>query len=243
MDGRTTMGAVLAVVTLAFAAGLAWSDGDGESPGESAVPESVEVSEYQGLPLDTFFREYDNSIKGPQNVDVEIYRLEIEGLVEESQSLKYDEVLALGSERRLVTLHCVEGWRERLLFEGVGLEEILAKATPLPVATTLVLHAADGYSTSLPYEDVKRLDLMLASRINGRVLDEIRGFPFQLVAESKLGYKWIKWVTRIELSDTPYVGFWERRGYPDDADVPERRLENARAPQAEQGGTGSESRD
>ena len=115
--------------------------------------------------------------------------------------------------------------------------------TPLPVATTLFVHAGYGYSTSLPYEEFKRLDLMLASRINGRVLDEIRGFPFQLVAESKLGYKWIKWVTRLELSDTPYVGFWERRGYPDDADVPERWLENERAPQAEQGGTGSESRD
>ncbi len=45
------------------------------------------------------------------------------------------------------------------------------------------------------------------------------------VAESKLGYKWIKWVNRIELSDKPYLGFWEQRGYSDDADVPKARLE------------------
>ncbi len=82
----------------------------------------------------------------------------------------------------------------------------------------------DGYSTALPYEDVARLDLMLASKINGKVLDATRGFPFQLVAESKLGYKWIKWVNRIELSDEPYLGFWERRGYSDEADVPDDRL-------------------
>lgn len=243
MDGRVVMGAVLAVTTLAFTAGIVWSDGDGEAPGETAKPDSVEISEYQGLPLDTFFRTYDNSIKGPQHVDIETYRLEVGGLVEKPQSLRYDEVLALGTEHRLVTLHCVEGWRERLVFEGVALTDILAGAAPLATATTLILHAADGYTTSLPYEDVVRLDLMLASRINGRVLDEMRGFPFQLVAESKLGYKWIKWVTRIELSDIPYEGFWERRGYPNDADVPDRWLEGERARQEEQSGAGSESRD
>ena len=27
-----------------------------------------------------------------------------------------------------------------------------------------------------------------------------RGFPFQVVAESKFGYKWAKWITRMELS-------------------------------------------
>jgi DMSO/TMAO reductase YedYZ molybdopterin-dependent catalytic subunit len=198
--------------------------------GEAAEPDSVEIREYQGLPLDTFFRAYDNSIKGPQHVDVETYRLEITGLVEEPQALRYDEVLALGTERRLVTLYCVEGWRERLVFEGVALEKILERAAPVPSAATLILHAVDGYSTSLPYEDVERLDLMLASKINGRVLDEVRGFPFQLVAESKLGYKWIKWVTRIELSDAPYEGFWERRGYPNEADVPDRWLKSEGAP-------------
>jgi DMSO/TMAO reductase YedYZ molybdopterin-dependent catalytic subunit len=41
-----------------------------------------------------------------------------------------------------------------------------------------------------------------------------RGFPFAVVAESKWGYKWIKWVTSIELSnDTSYRGYWESNGY------------------------------
>lgn len=39
------------------------------------------------------------------------------------------------------------------------------------------------------------------------------------MAESKLGYKWVKWVTRIELSDKPYQGFWEKQGYDNQADV------------------------
>jgi DMSO/TMAO reductase YedYZ molybdopterin-dependent catalytic subunit len=84
---------------------------------------------------------------------------------------------------------------------------------------TVLFYAVDGYSSSLAYGDVKRLDLMLAAKINGKVLDAKRGFPFQVVAESKLGYKWVKWVTRIELSKDPYEGFWEQRGYDNEADV------------------------
>jgi DMSO/TMAO reductase YedYZ molybdopterin-dependent catalytic subunit len=47
-----------------------------------------------------------------------------------------------------------------------------------------------------------------------------RGFPFQLVAESKWGYKWIKWVTEIELTDDAgYRGYWESRGYSNIGDL------------------------
>jgi DMSO/TMAO reductase YedYZ molybdopterin-dependent catalytic subunit len=46
------------------------------------------------------------------------------------------------------------------------------------------------------------------------------GFPFQLAAEDKWGYKWIKWVTKIELSNNPdYRGFWESRGYSNQGDI------------------------
>ena len=46
------------------------------------------------------------------------------------------------------------------------------------------------------------------------------GFPFQLVSESKWGYKWIKWVTKIEVSnDTNYTGYWESRGYTNGGDL------------------------
>jgi DMSO/TMAO reductase YedYZ molybdopterin-dependent catalytic subunit len=50
--------------------------------------------------------------------------------------------------------------------------------------------------------------------MNGVTLPAERGYPFQLVAEDRWGYKWIKWVTEIEVSDDPtYRGYWERRGF------------------------------
>ncbi len=178
-----------------------------------------EIREYQGKRLDPFDREYDNSIKGPQRVDIEKYRLEVTGLVHTPQSLTYREVLSLPIVKRAVTLYCVEGWNEHLLFEGVRLADLLALAQPKKGVRTVIFYAVDGYSSSLTYKEASRLDVMLAAKINGKVLDAKRGFPFQVVAESKWGYKWVKWVTRIELSDKPYKGFWEQRGYDNEADV------------------------
>ena len=61
---------------------------------------------------------------------------------------------------------------------------------------------------------------MLAYKMNDVILPPERGFPFQLVAESKYGYKWIKWITEIELSnDISYKGHWETRGFSNDASV------------------------
>ncbi len=60
----------------------------------------------------------------------------------------------------------------------------------------------------------------MAHKMNGVTIPPERGHPFQLVAESKWGYKWIKWITKIELSDDEnYKGYWESRGYSNSADL------------------------
>jgi DMSO/TMAO reductase YedYZ molybdopterin-dependent catalytic subunit len=182
-----------------------------------AKPADHEIRVYQGTKLDPFERSYDNSIKGPQTVDIKKYRLEVSGLVKEPLSLSYGQIIKLPSIKRVITLHCVEGWSETLLFEGVRLADILKPAMPQNGVKTIIFYAADGYSSSVSYNDARRLDVMLATKINGRVLDVRRGFPLQVVAESKYGYKWVKWLTRIVLSRDPYRGFWEQRGYDNEA--------------------------
>jgi len=60
----------------------------------------------------------------------------------------------------------------------------------------------------------------MAYAMNGVTLPPERGFPFQLVAEDRWGYKWAKWIETIELSDNPnYRGYWEQRGYSITADI------------------------
>jgi DMSO/TMAO reductase YedYZ molybdopterin-dependent catalytic subunit len=84
----------------------------------------------------------------------------------------------------------------------------------------VIFFASDGYSTSLPLAYFFDNDIMIAYKVNGVVLPPERGFPLRLVAESNYGYKWIKWITSIELSDNEnFEGYWESRGYPNDASI------------------------
>jgi DMSO/TMAO reductase YedYZ molybdopterin-dependent catalytic subunit len=121
----------------------------------------------------------------------------------------------------VVRLRCVEGWSVRILWEGILLKDLFDKAGVAAGANTVIFHGYDGYTTSLPLETVLDKDMIIAFKMNGVVLPNARGFPFQLVAEDKLGYKWCKWITRIELSDdADYRGYWEQRGFSNDANVP-----------------------
>lgn len=184
-----------------------------------AAPPEKEIRQYKGEKLSPFDREYDNSIKGPQKIDPGSYRLIVTGMVEKPLSLTYQEILKLPRIMRVVTMPCVEGWDERLLYEGVLITDLLALAKPKPAARYAAFFAADGYSSALPLEYLKKSKALLGFKINGRTLDAQRGFPFQVVAEGKLGYKWAKWISRIELLDKPHLGYWEKRGYSDEADA------------------------
>jgi len=185
--------------------------------------ESVEIREYEGENLSSINDFRENSIKGPQQVDVEDYRLEITGLVENPQTYTYNEVISKNQlYKKVVTLNCVEGWSATILWEGLLVNDLLTQASPLANAKVVIFHAYDGYTTSLPVDYIINNDVIMAYKMNEIFLPPERGFPFQLVAESKWGYKWIKWITEIELSDdVDYRGFWESRGYSNSADLDE----------------------
>jgi DMSO/TMAO reductase YedYZ molybdopterin-dependent catalytic subunit len=180
----------------------------------------IEVTEYEGQDLSSLTDFRENSIKGPQYIDLDDYTLTIDGLVEQPVSLSYDEVLDNQKYTKVVTLHCVEGWSVDILWEGILLADLFEGVNVQETADTVIFYSEDGYSTALPLQTIMDRQLMLAYKMNGVELPPERGFPFQLVAEDKLGYKWIKWITRIELSDdADYEGYWEQRGFDNEADV------------------------
>jgi DMSO/TMAO reductase YedYZ molybdopterin-dependent catalytic subunit len=182
---------------------------------------SVQIKEYRGEHLSDIGDFHENSIKGPQHVDINSYRLQVSGLVDKPLSYTYvDVVSGHKSYRKLVTLDCVEGWSVKILWEGALVSDLIDPAGVLPGANTVIFHAYDGYTTSLPLSYIRDKNIVLAYKINGVELPPERGFPFQLVAEDKWGYKWIKWVTKIELSDNPdYKGYWEQAGYSNDGSL------------------------
>jgi DMSO/TMAO reductase YedYZ molybdopterin-dependent catalytic subunit len=219
--GRKAIALGLLVVAAIAIAGVFLARSARESSTNVESLAAVEIKEYKGTDLSSITDFRENSIKGPQHIDLESYRLKVGGLVENPLEYTLEEATDNHqSYQKVVTLNCVEGWRVKILWEGVLVKDLIEAAKASPEANTVIFHAYDGYTTSLPLDYIAGQDIMLAYKMNGVGLPPERGTPFQVVAESKWGYKWIKWVTEIELSnDVNYQGYWESRGYSNDADL------------------------
>jgi DMSO/TMAO reductase YedYZ molybdopterin-dependent catalytic subunit len=181
---------------------------------------SVEVREYNGEKLSSIGDVVDQGIKGIQNIDVKKYTLQITSPVDQPKNFTYDQVLQLPKYKKVVDLNCVEGWSAKILWEGVQVKDLIDSTGPQDGTNTVIFYAQDGYTTSLPLDYIRNNNILLAYKMNDVILSPAKGFPFQLVAEQKWGYKWIKWVTKIELSNDPnYKGYWESNGYNNNGDL------------------------
>ena len=185
----------------------------------------VEVKDYHGQKLSSVNDFRENSIKGPQYINISNYQLEITGLVQNPRNYTYDEVLNHTAYEKVVSLDCVEGWDVTILWQGIMISDLLKEAKPLPTGTTVIFYANDNYTTSFPIEYLYDKQILLAYKMNNVTIPPERGYPFMVVAESKWGYKWIKWVTKIEVSNnTSYQGYWESRGYSNNGDLSQNFL-------------------
>ena len=190
---------------------------------ENREPETynneTENLSYQGQTLTPIAQQRNNAIEGTQYIDRDSYRLRVDGLVENPRNFTYEEITTLPQTSKVVDLNCVEGWSFTAKWTGVKIAELFEEAGAMENASTVIFYSADGYSTSLEKDYLLENEIILAYKLNDVTLPPERGFPLQLVAEDKYGYKWAKWITRIELSDSPYKGYWEERGYNNRADT------------------------
>ncbi len=187
---------------------------DTPSPGGAA-----ELTDYDGQKLDPVKSIRVNSIRGAQRIEIDAYSIAVDGLVNDPKKYSYADLVNRTSRRKVVTLHCVEGWDATALWEGAPVKDLLDEAGVKPGARTVIFYAQDGDSTSFSLEDIGSQFFLLAYKINNIPLTAEHGYPSRLVAGEKWGYKWIKWVTRIELSDQEYKGYWESRGYANGGDL------------------------
>jgi DMSO/TMAO reductase YedYZ molybdopterin-dependent catalytic subunit len=178
-----------------------------------------EIRDYQGQNLASISDVQENAIKGTQDINVSTYRLVITGQVNKTVEYTYDQIVSSFQKyQKVVTLYCVEGWSAKILWEGFLVNDLLKEAGVNSSAVAAIFYANDGYSTELPLDYITNNNIIIAYKMNGLTIPPERGFPFELVAESQYGYKWIKWITEIELTDNPnYLGYWESRGYPNNA--------------------------
>lgn len=134
------------------------------------------------------------------SLDPEAWRLEVRagGAV---RRWTYEEVAAF-DDRVRATLDCTGGWFATQDWEGVWLGRLLPRGA---AGRSLGFGSATGYGRRLPFGDLGRL--LLATRVGGRPLSPGHGFPARLVVPGRRGFWWVKWVTSVEVTDTPW--WWQ----------------------------------
>jgi hypothetical protein len=177
---------------------------------------SIALRHDEITPNDEFFT---LSISTTPKISSETYQLKVDGLVQNELNLSFENITSLEQVEVTASLKCVEGPSGRAKWTGVRLATILNLATVQSGAREVIFYAADGYSSSLTLEDAFADDVLLAYEMNGETLPADHGYPVRLVVPGKAGYKWVKWITHIELVDYDYKGYWESRGWDDEADL------------------------
>jgi DMSO/TMAO reductase YedYZ molybdopterin-dependent catalytic subunit len=153
-------------------------------------------------------------------IDLEKWALTVDGEVEKPLRLSWDDFLKLPKVESISDFHCVEGWSVlNCRWEGVRFREIVKLVKPKETARSVTFECADGYTTSLTLEELVGDDVLLACKLDGKELEEGLGWPLRLVVPDKYAYKSALWVTRIRFTSGKELGYWEKRGYSDSADV------------------------
>ncbi len=159
--------------------------------------------------------------------------------------MTYDELLEVEPLEYHGTLQCISNevggdLISTTRWQGVPMRSVIELAGPVAGAVDVVLVAIGGYSDSIPLAKALEDETLLAYSMNGRPLPSDHGFPIRAYIPNIYGMKNVKWLSEIKLVDSDFQGYWQRRGWSDDAtikttsaiDLPERRnnAEFARGP-------------
>lgn len=145
--------------------------------------------------------------------------LRVDGAVHQPLSLDWQALRSLPQVEVVADIHCVTRWsRLAVRWSGVATRSVLEWAEPRAEAAFVLMSCHDGYTTNLPLSVLRQDDVLLAYGVDGGALDAEHGGPVRLVVPSRYFWKSAKWVSRIELLTQDRPGFWETRGYHNDAD-------------------------
>ncbi len=147
------------------------------------------------------------------------YRLRVTGLVGNPMTFTVDDLKAMAPTRLVRDFQCVTGWRvPSVHWTGVRLADILDAAGAQPAGTALRFHSFDGTDTeSLTLDQARRPDVIVAYEMLGGPITHYHGGPVRLYVAPMYGYKSLKWLDGIEVTDHVIPGYWEHNGYDVDA--------------------------
>jgi DMSO/TMAO reductase YedYZ molybdopterin-dependent catalytic subunit len=142
------------------------------------------------------------------------WTLEVSGLVRRPLRLSLPELQRLRPVEHRVDHFCVEGWNAIVRWRGVRVSELARLAGVLPDAGFVDFQSFDqGYHESWDLESAMHPQTLVAYGHDGRQLGPEHGAPARLHSPIKLGYKSVKYLTRIVFLPESNGGYWSDRGY------------------------------
>jgi DMSO/TMAO reductase YedYZ molybdopterin-dependent catalytic subunit len=150
------------------------------------------------------------------------WKLTVKGLVAKPLEMKYTELRNMSSIEEFATLECVSNKLDgdlisTAVWKGVRLKDILDKAQAMPRAKYIVFRCYDGYDVGIPMERGLAEGTILAYDMNGASLTAEHGYPVRAIVPGLYGMMNPKWITEIELVDGIYEGYWQRKGWANNA--------------------------
>ncbi len=176
------------------------------------------------FPLERFYEtRYRYASPRPQ-IDVAGWELTIEGWVQYPQALKFADIIALPQVEMMRTLECISNpvggtLIGNTVWRGVRLADALALAGPRSGGRELKMTAADGYQTSIPLDLATHPDSLLVFEMGGAPLPVKHGYPLRVLLPGRYGQKQPKWITRMEVITQEFLGYWEARGWSNEARI------------------------
>lgn len=178
---------------------------------------SVDARIPQGQSRVTDFPVLDMGIRPA--IDTPTWTLRLFGLVNHKITLDWKTFKSLPQTKVVADMHCVTRWSQLdMNWEGVLARDLVALVQPAEAAQFVTLHGADGYTTNLPLDALLDDDVIIAHSVLSEPLSMEHGWPARLVVPKRYAWKGAKWISGIEFHEKDRPGFWEVRGYHNDAD-------------------------
>ena len=147
------------------------------------------------------------------------WRFKVDGLVDHPLTMNWEQFLQVPRIVQVSDFHCITGWSVlRNTWEGIRLSDLLDVAGAHRGAKFVKFYSGDGvYTDTLSIEQARENDMLIAVLHDGKPITSPYGGPVRLIVPRMYAYKSVKWLNRIELIDKPHIGYWEARGYENDA--------------------------
>src|SRR5437660_11152541 len=183
---------------------------------------SYDGTQYKGrivqpiTPNDLFYCVTKNVIDPRVNVD--LWHLEINGLVQNPTTYRFQDLKGFNQVEQETTLMCISngldaGLISNAVWKGIALRDLLDPAGPLADAQRVRLCGVDNYTDTIPIEKSLDPTTLLAWAMNGVDLPHRHGYPLRAIVPGYFGEKHVKWLTRIELTGADAKGFYETQGW------------------------------